>query len=180
MYEYGKGGWCRDLPKQSLARSMRHRAEAREWNIISTPLPIIQDIILTSWQPPGAPRQPIGNLKCLIWLHSHCIFIKAHIFIFHILNYILFCFYKHSKFCMLSSFNAFQALFWINSVFKKFQGHLLKNVLCQILEKKDGLFRKHMMGKRVDFAARSVICPDMYIGTNEIGIPMVRQTAEWV
>ncbi|KAM3613299.1 uncharacterized protein V6R79_023616 [Siganus canaliculatus] len=46
----------------------------------------------------------------------------------------------------------------------------------QILEKKDGLFRKHMMGKRVDFAARSVICPDMYIGTNEIGIPMVFAT----
>uniref|UniRef100_H2RY51 DNA-directed RNA polymerase subunit n=1 Tax=Takifugu rubripes TaxID=31033 RepID=H2RY51_TAKRU len=46
----------------------------------------------------------------------------------------------------------------------------------QILEKKDGLFRKHMMGKRVDFAARSVICPDMYIGTNEIGIPLVFAT----
>ncbi|KAJ0050146.1 hypothetical protein NL108_013161, partial [Boleophthalmus pectinirostris] len=46
----------------------------------------------------------------------------------------------------------------------------------QILEKKDGLFRKHMMGKRVDFAARSVICPDMYIGINEIGIPMVFAT----
>lgn len=43
----------------------------------------------------------------------------------------------------------------------------------QILEKKEGLFRKHMMGKRVDYAARSVICPDMYINTNEIGIPMV-------
>lgn len=43
----------------------------------------------------------------------------------------------------------------------------------KILEKKDGLFRKHMMGKRVDYAARSVICPDMYISTNEIGIPMV-------
>ncbi|KAL8175797.1 UNVERIFIED_CONTAM: DNA-directed RNA polymerase I subunit RPA1 [Gekko kuhli] len=42
----------------------------------------------------------------------------------------------------------------------------------QILEKKEGLFRKHMMGKRVDYAARSVICPDMYIGTSEIGIPM--------
>lgn len=27
----------------------------------------------------------------------------------------------------------------------------------------------------MDFAARSVICPDMYIGTNEIGIPMVRR-----
>lgn len=37
-----------------------------------------------------------------------------------------------------------------------------------------------MMGKRVDFAARSVICPDMYIGTNEIGIPMVRRNKEWL
>ncbi|NXI46308.1 RPA1 polymerase, partial [Galbula dea] len=46
----------------------------------------------------------------------------------------------------------------------------------QLLEKKEGLFRKHMMGKRVDFAARSVICPDMYIGTSEIGIPMVFAT----
>lgn len=47
------------------------------------------------------------------------------------------------------------------------------SVCGQILEKKEGLFRKHMMGKRVDYAARSVICPDMYIGTNEIGIPLV-------
>ncbi|KAJ8262484.1 hypothetical protein GJAV_G00166990 [Gymnothorax javanicus] len=46
----------------------------------------------------------------------------------------------------------------------------------QVLEKKDGLFRKHMMGKRVDYAARSVICPDMYIGINDIGIPMVFAT----
>ncbi|XP_068181664.1 DNA-directed RNA polymerase I subunit RPA1 [Antennarius striatus] len=46
----------------------------------------------------------------------------------------------------------------------------------QILEKKEGLFRKHMMGKRVDYAARSVICPDMYIGTHEIGVPMVFAT----
>lgn len=52
----------------------------------------------------------------------------------------------------------------------------LPPLIFQILEKKDGLFRKHMMGKRVDYAARSVICPDMYIGTNEIGIPMVHST----
>lgn len=31
---------------------------------------------------------------------------------------------------------------------------------------------RHMMGKRVDFACRSVISPDPYIGTNEIGIPL--------
>jgi hypothetical protein len=40
----------------------------------------------------------------------------------------------------------------------------------QLLEKKDGLFRKNMMGKRVNFAARSVISPDPYIETNEIGV----------
>jgi DNA-directed RNA polymerase I subunit RPA1 len=41
----------------------------------------------------------------------------------------------------------------------------------QILERKEGLFRKNMMGKRVDFACRSVISPDPFIGTNEIGLP---------
>jgi len=32
-----------------------------------------------------------------------------------------------------------------------------------------------MMGKRVDFSARSVISPDPYINMDEIGIPMVSQ-----
>ncbi|KAI9809241.1 MAG: hypothetical protein M1825_002532 [Sarcosagium campestre] len=43
----------------------------------------------------------------------------------------------------------------------------------QKLEKKEGLFRKNMMGKRVNFSARSVISPDPNIDTNEIGIPPV-------
>ncbi|CAM9184875.1 unnamed protein product [Hapterophycus canaliculatus] len=42
----------------------------------------------------------------------------------------------------------------------------------QVLEKKEGLFRKHMMGKRVNYACRSVISPDPYLGTTEIGIPL--------
>jgi DNA-directed RNA polymerase I subunit RPA1 len=42
----------------------------------------------------------------------------------------------------------------------------------QLLERKEGLFRRHMMGKRVNFCCRSVISPDPYIGTNEIGIPV--------
>jgi DNA-directed RNA polymerase I subunit RPA1 len=42
--------------------------------------------------------------------------------------------------------------------------------LKQLLEKKQGLFRMHMMGKRVNYAGRSVISPDVYIGTDEIGI----------
>ena len=43
----------------------------------------------------------------------------------------------------------------------------------QTLEKKEGLFRMNMMGKRVNFAARSVISPDPNIETNEIGVPLV-------
>ena len=43
----------------------------------------------------------------------------------------------------------------------------------QRLEKKEGLFRKNMMGKRVNFAARSVISPDPNIETNEIGVPPI-------
>lgn len=46
----------------------------------------------------------------------------------------------------------------------------------QALEKKEGLFRKHMMGKRVNFAARSVISPDPNLETNEIGVPPVFAT----
>lgn len=43
----------------------------------------------------------------------------------------------------------------------------------QVLEKKEGLFRMHMMGKRVNYACRSVIGPDPMVGTHEIGIPKV-------
>ncbi len=42
----------------------------------------------------------------------------------------------------------------------------------QLLERKEGMFRRHMMGKRVNYCCRSVISPDNYIGTNEIGIPV--------
>ncbi|CAM6104025.1 unnamed protein product [Calypogeia fissa] len=45
------------------------------------------------------------------------------------------------------------------------------NGVRQLLEKKEGLFRMNMMGKRVNYACRSVISPDPYISVNEIGIP---------
>ncbi|KAG8224091.1 hypothetical protein J437_LFUL001785 [Ladona fulva] len=41
----------------------------------------------------------------------------------------------------------------------------------QVLEKKEGLFRMHMMGKRVNYAARTVITPDPNIDVDEIGVP---------
>ncbi|CAL5398113.1 unnamed protein product [Camellia sinensis] len=43
--------------------------------------------------------------------------------------------------------------------------------ICQLLDKKEGIFRQKMMGKRVNFACRSVISPDPYLAVNEIGIP---------
>lgn len=52
-------------------------------------------------------------------------------------------------------------------------GRQIEEGIKQKLEKKEGLFRKNMMGKRVNFAARSVISPDPNIETNEIGVPPV-------
>ncbi|CAK1554227.1 unnamed protein product [Leptosia nina] len=43
--------------------------------------------------------------------------------------------------------------------------------LKQVIEKKEGVIRMHMMGKRVNFAARSVITPDPNLDIDEIGIP---------
>ncbi|KIO18876.1 hypothetical protein M407DRAFT_31466, partial [Tulasnella calospora MUT 4182] len=53
------------------------------------------------------------------------------------------------------------------------KGSVLAPGVKNILEKKAGLFRKNMMGKRVNYAARSVISPDVNIESNEIGIPPV-------
>ena len=43
--------------------------------------------------------------------------------------------------------------------------------LKQLIEKKEGMIRMHMMGKRVNFAARTVITPDPNINIDQIGIP---------
>jgi DNA-directed RNA polymerase I subunit RPA1 len=50
---------------------------------------------------------------------------------------------------------------------------LAKPGVRQLLEKKQGMFRMKMMGKRVNQAARSVISPDPNIETTEIGVPQM-------
>lgn len=45
--------------------------------------------------------------------------------------------------------------------------------LKQLVERKQGLFRMHMMGKRVNYACRTVITPDPNISIDEIGVPDV-------
>ncbi|CDS42506.1 DNA directed RNA polymerase I subunit RPA1 [Echinococcus multilocularis] len=44
--------------------------------------------------------------------------------------------------------------------------------LRQRLEKKEGLFRMYMMGKRVNYACRSVISPDPNLRVFEVGVPL--------
>ncbi len=49
-------------------------------------------------------------------------------------------------------------------------GRALKT-LAQRLKGKEGRFRGHLSGKRVDFSARTVISPDPNISINEVGVP---------
>lgn len=48
---------------------------------------------------------------------------------------------------------------------------IFSNGIRQILEKKEGLFRMNIMGKRGNYAGRSVIAPDANLDTDEIGLP---------
>ena len=50
-------------------------------------------------------------------------------------------------------------------------GRLFKS-LSERLKSKEGRIRGNLMGKRVDFSARSVITPDPKIGIDELGVPL--------
>jgi DNA-directed RNA polymerase II subunit RPB1 len=60
---------------------------------------------------------------------------------------------------------------------EKTVGGKKKKVMKQIksieerLKGKEGRFRQNLMGKRVDFSARSVISPDANIALDELGVP---------
>jgi DNA-directed RNA polymerase II subunit RPB1 len=51
------------------------------------------------------------------------------------------------------------------------RGGRVTKSLKQRLEKKDGRVRGNLMGKRVNFTARTVITPDPNLELDEIGIP---------
>ncbi|KAK4313185.1 hypothetical protein Pmani_015448 [Petrolisthes manimaculis] len=42
----------------------------------------------------------------------------------------------------------------------------------KVIEKKEGLFRSNLMGKRVNYSARSVAAPDPQLSVDEVGVPM--------
>ncbi|ORM39587.1 DNA-directed RNA polymerase I subunit rpa1 [Babesia sp. Xinjiang] len=53
---------------------------------------------------------------------------------------------------------------------------ILHQGIKQALEKKDGAVRHNMLGKRVNYAARTVIAPDCFLDTNQMGIPLMFAT----
>ncbi|CAF3055546.1 unnamed protein product, partial [Rotaria sp. Silwood2] len=65
----------------------------------------------------------------------------------------------------------------VNSIFDSSldnrSGARVAKGIRQVIEKKEGLFRMHMMGKRVNYAGRSVISPDPFIAIYEVGIPEI-------
>jgi len=50
-------------------------------------------------------------------------------------------------------------------------GRMLKT-LTQRLKTKEGRFRHNLIGKRVNYSARTVISPDPFIDINEVGVPL--------
>ncbi|SCN60919.1 RNA polymerase I, putative [Plasmodium chabaudi adami] len=55
---------------------------------------------------------------------------------------------------------------------KRVQKNLDNICIKEILDKKEGVVRKNIMGKRVNNCARTVISPDTFIETNQIGVPI--------
>lgn len=53
---------------------------------------------------------------------------------------------------------------------KKFDMKNIKSI-SERLKGKQGRFRNNLLGKRVDFAARTVISPDPNLNLDEVGIP---------
>src|SRR5438270_351662 len=51
-------------------------------------------------------------------------------------------------------------------------GRSLKSI-CQRLKGKEGRVRGNLMGKRVDFSARTVISPDPNLAIDQVGVPSV-------
>ncbi|CRH00575.1 RNA polymerase I, putative [Plasmodium relictum] len=63
--------------------------------------------------------------------------------------------------------------FYDSNLADKLNNRTMTNIgIREILDKKEGILRKNIMGKRVNHCARTVISPDTFIETNQIGMPL--------
>lgn len=75
---------------------------------------------------------------------------------------------RNFNFCVWAGVRVF---FSNTSIQNKVLYRYVVSFFIQIIEKKEGIIRMHMMGKRVNYAARSVITPDPCLNIDEIGLP---------
>ncbi len=59
-----------------------------------------------------------------------------------------------------------------NKCAKAMNSQRVPKTFTEVIKGKDGIVRRHLMGKRVDFSARTVITGDPNIGVDEIGVPL--------
>ncbi|CRG97870.1 RNA polymerase I, putative [Plasmodium gallinaceum] len=63
--------------------------------------------------------------------------------------------------------------FYDSNLADKINNRNMTNIgIREILDKKEGILRKNIMGKRVNHCARTVISPDTFIETNQVGMPL--------
>ncbi len=92
---------------------------------------------------PGQPRVGLLTCTCISCRHIH--------------NYILLIF----TYCW--------GIFFVDQATQR-SGRPIKSI-CSRLKAKEGRIRGNLMGKRVNFSARTVITPDPNINIDELGVP---------
>lgn len=113
---------------------------------------------------------------------AHIISEFAQLLQFHVATYFDNDLPGQPRVCLLlNSIHAYQLtdelLLWLNLVLfvvgcqaTQRSGRPIKSI-CSRLKAKEGRIRGNLMGKRVDFSARTVITPDPTINIDELGVP---------
>nr|UXY87511.1 DNA-directed RNA polymerase I chain-like protein [Cryptomonas sp.] len=82
-------------------------------------------------------------------------------------------FKKHSCYKLFSELEIITGSLFDNSTSSTKKEKINPIGIRQQLEQKFGLFRMHLMGKRVYYSARSVVVPDPFLKSNEVGFPKI-------
>lgn len=110
---------------------------------------------------------------------AHIISEFAQLLQFHVATYFDNELPGQPRVCLLPyythSYTVILDILWLNIVLFVFQatqrsGRPIKSI-CSRLKAKEGRIRGNLMGKRVDFSARTVITPDPTINIDELGVP---------
>lgn len=106
----------------------------------------------------------------LMSLHSFCSSTLPHILIMIYQASQGYYWERKSLIQFLHVFSDLDKTYFTNFQATQRSGRPIKSI-CQRLKAKEGRIRGNLMGKRVDFSARTVITPDPNINIDELGVP---------